>query len=113
MAKHILLIEHDRDLSEAVRVLLEQNGHEVQTAHDGAAGIEAARLFAPDVIVCALAMPGLDGFAVARTLRSDPQFKAVRLIALSLLDAPDEALAAGFDAHILKPRGVGRLLALL
>jgi CheY-like chemotaxis protein len=113
MSKHVLLIEHDRDLSEALRTLLERNGYNVETAYDGVAGIEAARQSAPDVIVCALAMPGLTGFAVASTLRSDRLLKSVRLIALSSLDAPHEALAAGFDVHVLKHSGIDRLLALL
>jgi CheY-like chemotaxis protein len=113
MAKRVLVIDDHRDSLEALRTLLELEGYEVQAADDGESGVEMARVFFPDVIVCDIAMPGFDGLTVARTLRSDPQLRFVRLIALTALNVPDTARAAGFDASVLKAERFDRLLELL
>jgi two-component system, OmpR family, response regulator len=113
MAKRVLVIDDHRDSLEAMRTLLELNGYEVQAADDGESGIEMARVFFPDVIVCDIAMPGLDGLTVARTLRSDPRLHSVRLIAFSAFKVADTARSAGFDASLLKCERFDRLLALL
>ena len=113
MARRVLVIEDHRDSMETLRTLLELNGYEVQAADDGESGIEMARVFFPDVIVCDIAMPGVDGLTVARTLRCDPRLHSVRLIALSALNVPDTARAAGFDVSVQKAERFDRLLELL
>ena len=103
----VLVVEDNRDAAETLRDLLVLLGYTVEVAFDGAAALEVARSFRPDAVVSDLGLPGeLDGYAVARALRSDPSFEGVRLIALSGY-ANDEARRrsreAGFDVHLAKP----------
>src|SRR5262249_30291549 len=105
-ALRILVVEDHRDAAETLRMLLELLGHEVAVAHNGPAGVEAARRFRPDVVLSDLGLPGLDGFAVARALRDDPDTAALRLIALSGYGTEEDrrrCLEAGFDLHLTKP----------
>jgi signal transduction histidine kinase len=102
----VLVIEDNRDAAESLRLLLELHGHQVALAESGGEGVEAARRARPDVVLCDLGLPGMDGFAVARALRSDPRTAGARLIAVSGY-GHDEDLQrgreAGFDEHVLKP----------
>ena len=91
-------------------------GHRVEVAHSGPEGVEKARGLGPDLIFCDIGLPGMDGFAVARTLRDDPRLRATRLVALSGYAAPEDvarAREAGFDAHFAKPLSLETLEAIL
>jgi CheY-like chemotaxis protein len=103
----ILVIEDSRDCAESLRLLLELSGHQVEVAYTGAAGIAAAHSFHPDVILCDIGLPGgMDGYAVARELRSDPEQAEATLIALSGYGQQDDVRTArqvGFDRHLTKP----------
>src|SRR5947209_6494082 len=57
----VLIVEDNRDAAETLRVLLEMSGHQVGVAHSGLAGVEAARTLDPDVVLCDLGLPGIDG----------------------------------------------------
>ena len=87
-----------------MRLVLELMGHTVEIAHDGFLAIEAARNFQPEVILCDIGLPGLDGYGVARALRHKVGLTRAYLIGVSGY-AQDErrAAAAGFDAHVTKP----------
>jgi CheY-like chemotaxis protein len=116
LALKILVIEDDGDTVEALRLLLELAGHDVATADSGESGVEQARRFRPDAVLCDLALPGsLDGYAVARALRGESALRATRLVALSGYDEDGGSSAeAGFDVHLTKPidpDGLGSLLA--
>jgi PAS domain S-box-containing protein len=105
-ARRVLVIEDNVDAAESLREVLEFGGHLVEVAHTGAAGIEGARAFRPDVILCDIGLPGMDGYDVARTIRSDPQLRDTTLVALTGYAAPDDvakAREAGFDLHVAKP----------
>jgi len=87
-------------------VALEMDGHEVATALDGTQGIAKARELAPDVVLCDIGLPGMDGYQVAKALREAPGARRSYLIALTGYASPEDqerARAAGFDAHIAKP----------
>jgi PAS domain S-box-containing protein len=103
----ILLLEDNRDTAEMLRDLLELFGHEVGLAFDGSTGFALARDFEPDVIISDIGLPGeLDGYAVARAVRRDPQLCGVRMIALSGYaneEARLRSLECGFDMHLAKP----------
>jgi CheY-like chemotaxis protein len=103
----VLIIEDHPDSAESLRMLLELSGHRVAVAHAGRPGLEVARAFRPDVVVCDLGLPGgMDGFAVARALRADPELFGVTLIALSGYGQEEDrrqARQAGFDRHLTKP----------
>jgi CheY-like chemotaxis protein len=112
----VLIIEDNRDAAESLRLLLELRGHHVTLAESGAAGLEAARRGLPEVVLCDLALPGMDGFAVAVALRQDPRTAAARLIAVTGYGHDDDLRRgrdAGFDLHVLKPVDPGELERLL
>jgi PAS domain S-box-containing protein len=102
----ILIIEDNHDAAESLRLLLTLSGHAVSVAYTGAAGVELARA-GPDVVLCDIGLPGgMDGYAVARTLRADQEFSTLPLIALSGYGQEEDqrlALQAGFDRHLTKP----------
>jgi PAS domain S-box-containing protein len=113
----VLVVEDNADAAESMQLLLELRGFETVTAGDGVAGLELARRFRPDVVLCDIGLPGaLDGYAVARELRADPAFAGLRLIALTGYGQAEDqrrAYAAGFDLHLTKPVDPATLLNLL
>jgi signal transduction histidine kinase/CheY-like chemotaxis protein len=103
---HVLLIEDHRDAAETLRDLLEQWGYRVAIASHGRAGLEAARAEPPDLVLCDIGLPGMDGYAVARQLRQDPPTAALPLIAITGYGQAEDrqrAARAGFDHHLTKP----------
>jgi CheY-like chemotaxis protein len=105
-ALRILIVEDNDDARETLRVMLEQDGHEVLTAANGEDGLDRALSHAPAVALVDLGLPDLDGFEVARRLRAVPQGATIHLVAISGYGQPmDRARtrAAGFDAHLVKP----------
>ncbi|HEX6297761.1 MAG TPA: ATP-binding protein, partial [Burkholderiales bacterium] len=112
----ILIVEDNADAAESLRKLLELDGHEVRTERTGAAALEAARSFQPEVVLCDIGLPGMDGFEVARALRRAPGGAEPLLIALTgyAAEADQERTAqAGFDHHFTKPPDLERLNRLL
>jgi len=101
--KRVLVVDDNRDLAETLSTVFGICGHCVEVAFDGAQAIERARSFLPEVVVCDLGLPELDGFAVARVLRCDSRLRRARLIALTAYEREQEARAAGFDHFVLKP----------
>jgi two-component system cell cycle response regulator len=100
--------------------LLKAFGYEVMSAENGEEGLEAARREAPDLIVCDVQLPKLDGYGVAARLKSHPVFRSIPLLAvtaLAMVGDRDKLLAAGFDGYISKPidpeKFVGEVAAFL
>ncbi len=114
--RHVLIVDDNRDAAEMLAQLVELLGHEAEVTHDGASAIARARARPPDVILCDLGLPGVDGFAVARTLRAGGP-TGLRIYAVSGYAQPEDvasAEAAGFDGHLakpLEPEELARLLA--
>jgi len=114
--RRILVIEDNADSAKTTQILLTLQGHEVQLAFSGAAGIEAAQSFNPDVIILDIGLPGMNGYDVAKRLRELPATKKTRLIALSGYGRAEDiqkSREAGFDHHLVKPADNDQLLALL
>jgi CheY-like chemotaxis protein len=112
----VLIIEDNADAAETLADLLVLNGHHTRIAHDGTSGIALALELKPDFVLCDLGLPDLDGYAVARALRSNAALSRTRLVALSgYAQAEDRARArdAGFDAHLPKPPPLSELYDLL
>ena len=104
--RRILIIEDNLDAAETTRMLLEREGHDVRTAYTGADGIAAARQFQPQVILCDIGLPGVDGYQVARTMRRDQAFGTPFIVALTGYGRDQDrrqAQEAGFDMHLTKP----------
>jgi len=106
MPTRILIIEDDSASRALVRYLLEAAGYTTLEAEDGGAGLHLALQTQPDLIICDLQMPVMNGYEVARALREQPNWHRVPLIAVtafSMAGDRETALAAGFDEHITKP----------
>jgi CheY-like chemotaxis protein len=104
--ERILIIEDNRDTAMSLRLLLRKLNLEVELAFSGLEGVEKARQSAPDVILCDIGLPGLDGYAVARELRNNGNTRDTFLIAQSGYGQADDirkAYDAGFDVHLTKP----------
>jgi two-component system cell cycle response regulator len=106
MTARILIVEDDHSSRELMTYLLRSAGHAVTGAGDGAAGLRLALDGRPDLIVCDLVLPAMDGYAVARALKGDADCARIPLLAVSALE-PDRdrarLAAAGFDGYICKP----------
>jgi CheY-like chemotaxis protein len=108
----LLVIEDADDTREMLIFLLEIKGYVVDTAPDGYEGIDLARARSPAVAVIDIGLPGMDGWSVATTLRQEFDDR-IRLIAYTSWGRAEDrarSAAAGFDAHLVKPIGVGHLL---
>jgi PAS domain S-box-containing protein len=114
---HVLVVEDSDDAAESLRMLLELNGHRVTIASSGEDGVEMARALHPDVVLCDIGLPGqLDGHAVARALRDDPELSEIMLVALSGYGQDEDlrmARDAGFDHHLIKPADPDRIQQIL
>jgi len=106
-ALRILIIDDSQDTADTLRLLLEHDGHSVTVAYSGEQGLSVARDGKPDVVLCDIGLPGvMDGYGVARAFRDDPLLRTVYLIAITGYGREqdrDDAGAAGFDDHLLKP----------
>jgi CheY-like chemotaxis protein len=112
----VLLVEDNRDAAAILRDLLEFAGHTVEVAHTGSSGVEAAQQFQPDVVLCDLGLPGMDGYQVAAALRQNPATANIRLIALSGYGQDEDlwrSADAGFNLHLTKPVDFAELERLL
>lgn len=102
----VLVADDCPDTTFSLAVLIRLWGHEPLVANDGPAAVEAALARKPDVVLLDIALPGLDGFEVARKLRSPPQTRRTQVWALTGHGAEADHLhcrEAGFDRHLLKP----------
>jgi signal transduction histidine kinase/ActR/RegA family two-component response regulator len=105
-ARRVLVIEDNADGAETLRDVLELGGHAVDVAYSGPGGIEKATAFGPEIVLCDIGLPGMDGYEVAQRMRADPALASVRLVALTGYAGPDDVLRArdaGFDDHLAKP----------
>jgi CheY-like chemotaxis protein len=110
--RRVLVIEDNADSFETLREILELSGHEVEGARDGAEGLERARSFLPDVVLCDIGLPVMDGYEVARTIRADATLGRTTLVALTGYALPEDqrrAAEAGFDRHLAKPASLGEI----
>ena len=110
----VLLAEDNRDAAESLKMLLEMSGHEVSVAYNGPDAVTTARSVLPEVLVCDIGLPGMNGYDVATALRQDPELQNVRMIAVTGYgdnQDRDTALATGFDEHLCKPVEPNMLLA--
>ena len=112
----VLIIEDNADTRDVLKLMLEVDGATVETAEGGEAGLHAVERMRPDVVLCDIGLPDIDGFEVARRIRARADFAATRLIALTGYGQAEDmrqALKAGFEAHLTKPVNLEALMALL
>jgi two-component system CheB/CheR fusion protein len=115
LLRRILVVDDNTDEAESLGTMLKLMGHEVRVAYDGEAALEAAADFRPAVIFLDIAMPGMNGYEVARKLRRDLDGDQVLIVALSGYGTAEDrrrTKEAGFDSHLIKPTSLEALQAL-
>jgi DNA-binding response OmpR family regulator len=110
-APRVLVVEDDEDIAQALQRSLRMEGYEVRSAADGAAALEHARGFAPDLVILDLGLPEIDGIEVAKRLRDGDDVPILILTARDALESRVEGLDAGADDYLLKPFERQELLA--
>jgi CheY-like chemotaxis protein len=116
VGQRVLIVEDNRDAADALHDLLEMQGYEVEVAYTGRDGLDLAGRFRPEVVLCDLGLPELDGYEVGRALRRDAQTRAARLIAISGYGQEEDrrrSRAAGFDMHLTKPVDIALIRQIL
>jgi two-component system cell cycle response regulator DivK len=106
MSRTVLVIEDNEQNAYLVTFLLEKAGYQVRMAPDGRGGIELAQSFVPHLILLDIQLPTMDGYAVARTLRSFESLRDVPIIAVTsyaMVGDREKSLAAGCTGYIEKP----------
>jgi PAS domain S-box-containing protein len=102
----VLLVDDNADSREMYALLLQADGHDVHEAEDAAAALAVFESGVPDVAVIDIGLPGMDGYELARRIRSGPSGRDVTLIALTGYGFPEDrerSRAAGFNRHLVKP----------
>jgi len=110
--KRVLLVDDDREITEALRVALEALGHEVVIAHDGNQGLAMAEREDPDLVILDMMMPKRSGFLVLERLRRTRRVP-IRVIMITANEGSRHKAYAemlGVDDYIRKPFGMDRLL---
>ena len=106
MKGKILVIEDNEQNLYLVRYILERNDYEIFAAPDGKSGIELAALVKPDLILLDIQLPVMDGYAVARNLRRNPDLADTPVVAVTSYAMPgdrEKAMEAGCNGYIEKP----------
>jgi PAS domain S-box-containing protein len=114
--RHVLVVDDNVDAAASLCDVVAHFGHSVEAVHDGRAAVAAARAHHPDVVLCDIGLPGMDGYEVARTIRAEPDLRDIRLVAVSGYAQPEDrarAARAGFDAHVAKPADPATIARLL
>ena len=112
----ILVVDDNVDAANSLGQLLEMLGNEVITFYDGESGITAAKKFRPDIVLCDIGMPKMNGYDTARSIRAEEWGKNIVLVALTgygQMGDLQRSADAGFDHHLVKPLDVDALMALL
>lgn len=106
MERRVLIVEDNVANLELMVYLLHASGYETATAANGRIGLSAARSNPPDLIVCDVQMPEMNGYEFAQALKSDASLRSIPLVAVTafaMVGDQEKALAAGFDVYIPKP----------
>jgi DNA-binding response OmpR family regulator len=113
-AQKILLIEDDPDTSELISTILTKNGYKTIIADSGKSGVALAHQEAPDLILCDVMMPEMDGLSVLRVLRGQSDTAIIPLIFLTARARAEdvrEGMELGADDYLTKPIQINALLA--
>lgn len=114
--RRILVVDDHPDSAESLVLLLRIKGHDVALAHDGPAALEQFERDLPELALLDIGLPGLDGFEVARRVRTMDPGRKCKLVALTGYGGDRErrlAREAGFDEHLVKPVAFDILLAIV
>jgi two-component system, cell cycle response regulator len=112
----ILIVEDHADSRDAMGLLVTALGYRAVLAGSGAEALSVLQGSRPDLVLCDVRMPQMDGFAFVKAVRSQPGGASVKLVAVTGLSDPADVtrlLTSGFDGHLVKPLDYDALLAAL
>jgi CheY-like chemotaxis protein len=112
----VLVVDDNEDSAVTLAMLLREDGHTVEVAHDGERAIAAAAAFRPNAVLLDIGMPDMNGFDACRAIRAQPGGKDIVIAALTGWGQEEDqrrSRDAGFDAHLVKPVEREALAALL
>lgn len=104
--RKVLVVDDNREAAEILRMVLVFWGNEVRLAHDGIDGVEAAKMFNPDIVLMDIGMPRMNGYEAARCIRDQDPDRKILLVALTgwgQQEDRNKSKHAGFDHHLVKP----------
>lgn len=116
LPRRVLIVDDNIDNADSLAALLKLGGHDTRTAYDGAAGIEQAESFRPDLVLLDLGLPNLSGMDACRHIRSKNWGREMLIAALTGWGQDkdrEDSRAAGFDEHLVKPVDLASILRLL
>jgi len=114
MSKTVLIADDEPNIVISLEFLLQQDGYQVQVAHDGQEALEAIQRQPPDLVLLDVMLPRLSGFDVCQKIRENPAWQRMRIVMLTAKGREVEigkGLALGADAYITKPFSTQALLA--
>jgi PAS domain S-box-containing protein len=112
----VLVVDDNVDTVTTLALLVTESGHDVRTAYDGPAVLEAALDYRPNVVLLDIGLPGLNGFEIAKRLRQHPALQNTVLVAMTGYGGVSDlqrSFEAGFDHHLIKPGDFGKILQIL
>ena len=105
-ALRIVIIDDNEDLAESLKELLEETGHRVWSARSGTDGVGLVQQISPDVVLCDISIPQMDGLEVCRRIRALPLASPPVMVAITGWGREEDhrrTREAGFDHHLVKP----------
>jgi pilus assembly protein CpaE len=105
-SENILIIDDDPATTRLLEVLLRREGYNIQSENLSEKAIQTSKSFSPNLIILDLMMPGVDGMAVCRDMKDDPELENIPIIMFTAVNQPevkDEAKNAGINEYITKP----------
>jgi len=109
----ILFVERDPHVRDLAAQFLVGAGHRVELALDGQEALDKIRARKPDLLLCEILLPKLDGLALCRQLKANPETRGILVLVLSILSGSARASEAGADGFLLKPLAQHRLIAMV
>jgi len=113
LRKHILVVEDEADLSTLVKVWLERNNYDISVADNGEDGLNKVYEDNIDLIILDITLPGIDGYEVMRTLKSNPRYSEIPVLMFTADGSgvsQDKAFEAGASDYLVKPYEADMLL---
>jgi len=109
----ILLVERDPHVRTLATHFLVEAGHRVEVSSNGLEALAQVRTLRPDLVLCEILVPKLDGLALCRQLKANPETRHILVLVVSILAAGPRANDAGADGFLLKPLAQHRLIAMV
>src|SRR5215213_6736681 len=109
----ILVVERDPHVRALAAQFLAEAGYQVELSVDGQEALERVRTVAPDLVICEILVPKLDGLALCRQLKANPETSHIPVLVFTILAASARAKEAGADEFMMKPLAQHRLTAMV